>query len=62
MGFWAKTKKEDILMYFFITLMLLVTMCVSKDLTFLIGAGLFAIADSIDSIDDSIRVKNRKDN
>ena len=45
-------------MYFFITLILLVAMCVSKDLTFLLAAGLFAIADSI----DSIRVKNRKDN
>lgn len=45
-------------MYFLITLILLVAMFVSKDLTFLIAAGLFAIADSI----DSIRVKNRKDN
>lgn len=45
-------------MYFLITLISLVAMFVSKDLTFLIAAGLFAIADSI----DSIRVKNRKDN
>ena len=45
-------------MYFLLTIILLIAMCISKDLTFLIAAGLFAIADSI----DSIKGKNRKDN
>ncbi len=46
-------------MYFLITLICLVALFVTKDLTFIIAAGLFAIADAVD---DSIKGKIRKDN
>ena len=45
-------------MYFLIMLIMLAATCTSGELTFLIAAGLFAIADSVNAVKDKIRKDN----